>query len=95
MTKIVYEIICGDELAALSGRLDLTVVHTVTRPDAGWEGRVGRIDQSLLDSVLPGNRAGLQYFICGPDAMMDAAEAALAAVGVPVENVHSERFAMV
>jgi ferredoxin-NADP reductase len=37
----------------------------------------------------------LQYFICGPDPLMDAAEGALVDLGVPKSRVHSERFAMV
>ena len=31
--------------------------------------------------------------MCGPDTMMDAAESALAELGVPVEDIHAERFA--
>jgi ferredoxin-NADP reductase len=37
----------------------------------------------------------LQYFICGPDSMMDATEDALVHLGVPKRRVHSERFGMV
>ncbi len=38
-----------------------------------------------------GNR---DWFICGPDPMMDAAEAALVQLGVPAERIHTERFDM-
>ena len=45
----------------------------------------------FLDTLIPA--AGIDTaFICGPAPMMDAAEAALAAVGVPKEKVFIERF---
>jgi ferredoxin-NADP reductase len=34
------------------------------------------------------------YFVCGPDAMMDAAEKSLLRPGVPFDDIHSERFAL-
>jgi ring-1,2-phenylacetyl-CoA epoxidase subunit PaaE len=33
-----------------------------------------------------------EVFICGPAPMMDGAEAALRAHGVPAEHIHTERF---
>jgi ferredoxin-NADP reductase len=36
-----------------------------------------------------------QFFICGPEPMMDAAEAALVELDVQDERVHTERFDMV
>jgi ferredoxin-NADP reductase len=35
------------------------------------------------------------YFICGPTPIMNAMETILADIGVPPENVNSERFDMV
>jgi ferredoxin-NADP reductase len=43
---------------------------------------------------LPDGYTRWQYFICGPDAMMDAAEAALVGLGVPAQRVHTERLDM-
>ena len=43
---------------------------------------------------LPPAYRRFQFFICGPDPMMDAAEAALVKLGVPAERVHTERFDM-
>ncbi len=51
--------------------------------------------QNVLDRYLPPRRERLQYFICGPERMMDTAEGALGKLGVPGERVHSERFGMV
>jgi ferredoxin-NADP reductase len=50
--------------------------------------------EALARHLPPGYRR-FQFFICGPDPMMDAAEAALIGLGVPPERVHTERFDMV
>jgi predicted ferric reductase len=75
-----------DELEQLKDRLDLTVVH-VLEPDY--------VTAEILERHLPPGYRRFQFFICGPDPMMDAAEAALIGLGVPPERVHTERFDMV
>lgn len=92
-----------EEIEGLKSRLNLKVIHILSRPEEGWEGAKGRIDAFVLSRSLTGEDhrrlppryQRLVYFICGPDAMMDAAENALAQLGAPAENVHSERFGMV
>lgn len=86
---------CRDEIEQLKGRVDLKVVHVLSHPGPGWTGATGHIDADLLERHLPARRNSLQYFICGPVSMMDATEDALAQLGVPREQVHSERFVMV
>jgi ferredoxin-NADP reductase len=75
-----------DELEQLRDRLNLTVVH-VLEPDY--------VTAEILGRHLPPGHRRFQYFICGPDPMMDAAEEALIGLGVPPERVHTERFDMV
>jgi predicted ferric reductase len=75
-----------EELEQLKDRLDLTVVH-VLEPDY--------VTAEVLEQHLPAGYRRFQFFICGPDPMMDAAEAALIGLGVPAERVHTERFNMV
>jgi predicted ferric reductase len=84
-----------EELEELKGRLSLTVVHVIERPPDGWEGERGYLTAEILSRHLPAGYRRFQYFICGPDPMMDAAEAALIGLGVPGERVHTERFDMV
>jgi predicted ferric reductase len=86
------EIIFREEIAALQERLDLTLVHVLTHPPAGWTGETGLIDASLLDRHLPQDRNSREYFICGSDPMMDAVESALGKLGVSLEHIHSERY---
>jgi ferredoxin-NADP reductase len=81
-----------EDLVELEGQLDLTVVHVVEEPPAGWSGETGRVDEELLRRWLPVRFERLQYFICGPPQMMDALEDALTRLGVPAERIHSERL---
>ncbi len=81
-----------EEIEELKTRLNLTVVHVLSRPHEGWEGEKGRIDAAVLRRHLPERYKRLQYLICGPEAMMDSIENCLAEIGVPEERVHAERF---
>ena len=84
-----------EDLERLEDRLHLTVVHVLERPPEGWTGETGYLTAEVLARHLPPAYRRFQYFICGPDPMMDAAEAALIRLGVPPERVHTERFDMV
>jgi predicted ferric reductase len=84
-----------EELEQLEDRLNLTVVHVLERPPDDWAGETGYLTAEVLARHLPPGHRRFQFFICGPDPMMDAAEAALIELGVPPEHVHTERFNMV
>ena len=84
-----------EEIEELKIRLNLEVMHVLSRPPEGWKGDEGRIDAVVLAKHLPERYQRLQYFICGSDSMMDATEDALVHLGVPKRRVHSERFGMV
>ena len=83
-----------EPLEELKDRLDLTIVHVLERAPDGWAGETGYITAEVLARHLPNGYRRFQYFICGPDPMMDAAESALIDLGVPPERVHTERFDM-
>jgi predicted ferric reductase len=84
-----------DELERLAERLALTVVHVLERPPRDWAGETGYVTREVLSRHLPPGYRRFQFFICGPNAMMDAVESALIALDVPPERVHTERFDMV
>lgn len=84
-----------EELERLKDRLALTVVHVLDQAPEDWAGESGRVTAEILSRHLPPGYRRFQCFICGPDPMMDAAEAALVELGVPPERVHTERFDMV
>lgn len=90
-------IIFLEELAGLKNRyLDrLEVYHFLEDEAEEIELFNGRLDRAKCEEVfsrLVDVTAADAVFICGPGPMMDAAEAALAARGVPAERVLIERF---
>ena len=84
-----------EELEALKARLDLTVIHVLANPPAGWTGERGFITAEVFKRHLPPPYANHEYFICGPDVMMDAIERALGEMEVPMSKYHSERYSFV
>jgi predicted ferric reductase len=84
-----------EELDQLTQRLRLTIIHVLEKPPAGWTGETGYITADALRRHLPPPYADHEYFICGPDVMMDAIEAALAELHVPLSKYHSERYSFV
>ena len=84
-----------EELETLKSWLGLTVVHVLANPPADWTGEQGYITADLFKRHLPPPYADHEYFICGPDVMMDAIEKALGELGVPLSKYHSERYSFV
>jgi predicted ferric reductase len=84
-----------EELEALKAHLDLKVVHVLSDPPAGWNGEKGFIDAEILMRHLSPPYSDHEYFICGPDPMMDAIEKALGELHVPLSKYHSERYSFV
>jgi predicted ferric reductase len=83
-----------EALEELRTRLQLRVVHVLESPPAAWTGETGLLDEALLlRHLTPGERRGC--FVCGPPRMMDGVERALARLGVPLGDIHSERFDLV
>jgi predicted ferric reductase len=88
-----YDVITfREQLEALKARLALTVVHVLENPPPGWTGEQGFITAAVLQRHLPPSYADHEYFICGPDVMMDAIERALETLGVSSSKYHSERY---
>lgn len=87
-------IIFREELEELHKKLNLTLVHVLEKPPAGWTGEIGFINQSILDRHLPQEKArnSIEIFVCGPPPMMNAVEVLLTRIGVPFGDFHSERF---
>jgi predicted ferric reductase len=84
-----------EELEALKARLNLTIVHVLANPPVSWTGEQGFITAEVFKRHLPPPYADHEYFICGPDVMMDAIENALGELNVPLSKYHSERYSFV
>ena len=74
----------------------LQLIHILSRQATELALGHGRIDAAKISDLCSSLIAVTQVdeaFICGPEAMIEAAEAALQAAGLPNERIHSERFA--
>ncbi len=98
-TLLVYgnraeeQIVYGDELEALARDHGTKVVHALSEPPDGWQGRVGMVDAGLIRQLLASEDMQQWLFVlCGPAAMMAAVENALIAAGIPAGRILSERF---
>ena len=85
-----------NELAQQSdGRFRITYI--LSQPESNWAGLEGRLNQSailkLLEEVPADATRRSEYYICGPDGLMDEARGALKLLGVPTDQVHKESFA--
>jgi ferredoxin-NADP reductase len=84
-----------EDLETLKARLDLTVVYVLQNPPIAWTGEQGYITAEMFKRHLPPPYETHEYFICGPDVMMDAIENALRELSVPLSKYHSERYSFV
>jgi predicted ferric reductase len=82
------------ELAQLRRLLDLEVTEVLRRPVEGWSGHTGDIGVELLSAVLGGGHqaADVDYFICGPPALVSDALSSLDILGAPIDRIHTEQF---
>ncbi len=81
------------ELDGLAKRAGISIKYALTRPPPGWQGLRGRVDPERIRALFsfPEARDWL-FVLCGPPAMMEAAEDAFISLGVPASRVISERF---
>ncbi len=84
-----------DQLQAQFGER-LVLKHTLSQPLDGWNGHTGRLNKTqiirLLEEVKDADFASGQYYLCGPDDMMEEAKRALAILNVPTDSIHKESF---
>ena len=91
-------IIFGKELEALqakySGRFKF--IHVLSQPDSTWNGPQGRLNQTLILKVLEQlsnvEKPDTEFYMCGPEGLMDEVKKALAIMHVPTQRVHKESF---
>jgi len=89
------DVIFRDELEKLKPRLNLEIVHILNEPPKGWDGETGFVTEKILKKYLTDDMREWNYFVCGPDPMMDAVENALGKLHVHLNHIHSERFSFV
>lgn len=81
-----------DEIAALQARFPGTLRFVPVLSDAGddaaWTGARGLVTEHLPADLADDTRA----YLCGPPAMVDAADRALRDQGLPASRIHADRF---
>ena len=72
------------------------VLHVLSRPTYTWTGYKTRIHQASAVTFLKQEFAididKAEYFLCGPEGMMQEVESALKIFNVPTDNIHQEHF---
>jgi ring-1,2-phenylacetyl-CoA epoxidase subunit PaaE len=93
MASVMFNETLQDLKDRYTGRL--TLIHILSRQAQEVDLLEGRIDgdkvRAIIDVLLPVGSMD-EVFICGPEAMIDATEAALRDAGVPERQIHTERF---
>jgi predicted ferric reductase len=84
-----------EELAGLARIMNLVLVPVYESPPPDWRGERGLISMDLLRRHLPPSLAHVQFFVCGPPAMIEDVESALSRLGIRPEQFQSERFDLV
>jgi ferredoxin-NADP reductase len=97
VARTIDELLFRGELQVLQERLDLTVVELVRQPPPGWTGASGAVDDELLTALLPGKfrRNQLDYFLCGPPALVIDVLTVLDGLDIPRPRIHTEQFDLV
>lgn len=83
-----------EEIFALTEKLQLTIVPILEHTPPDWEGEQGYLDLEMLKRYLPENFRDYEVFMCGPQAMLDAARKSLRQLQMPAAQIHSELFDM-
>lgn len=91
----IEDAVFRDELEALEESIELEVIHVPEEPPEGWTGPSGFVDADLLEGRLPEGFDRFQYYICGPEPMMNKVEQALRSLGVSWRRIYTERFQIV
>jgi predicted ferric reductase len=89
-------VVFGDEIREIAaGELDLRVVFVPENPPDDWSGPSGFIDEEVLEEHLSDDELAYEFFICGPEPLMDTVETTLRGFGVPWRRIYTERFQIV
>lgn len=72
------------------------VIHVLTKPSSAWNGPTGRIAQDNIASFIAQfglhNSAMAEYYLCGPEILMDNVTTGLKQLGVAEDNIRKEKF---
>ncbi len=73
---------------------NLTIIHTITRPEESqkeWKGRIGRIDANLVHEYVPNMERAI-FYVCGPPSQVSDLTSVLVSMGVEPSRIRAENF---
>lgn len=93
-TRTQDDMIYYDELMGLHDSKDgLEIFPTFTRQTPpGWSGYARRIDSQMLTEVASPLGVNVQAYVCGPTLMVEAIANGLLQIGIPPNQIRTERF---
>ncbi len=94
VASCLEDLLFREELGFLRGSLDLVVTEVMRRPSDDWEGHYGDLGFGLLSLVLGSTEKpeSVDFFICGPPAMIHDALEVIDDLEVDPRRVHTELF---
>jgi ring-1,2-phenylacetyl-CoA epoxidase subunit PaaE len=73
------------------------VVHTLSQPSEAWSEDIGRLNKTHILKILERfpdiDKNQAEFFLCGPEDMMEEAHRALAILAIPENKIRKESFA--
>lgn len=91
--RVEEQIVYREELEGLTRDHGTRVVHALSEPPQDWAGHRGMVDAGLIREIFASpDKTQWLFVLCGPPAMMEAAEDTLIDLGVPARQILSERF---
>lgn len=91
------DIVFGDELAEIAESQDgpqLKIVHILSRPDEGWEGKRGHIDSDRIQEMSEADPRKAVYYLCCPAPLTESLAEGLVGRGVHPDQIRTERFSL-
>lgn len=88
------DIVFREELTQIEagGYPRLKVTHVLSRPEPGWEGEVGHLDESLILRFCEGRLEGKSFYLCGPPGLVAVSLEALKRLRIPSHRIRREIF---
>ncbi|MBC7923149.1 MAG: ferredoxin--NADP reductase [Ferruginibacter sp.] len=72
------------------------VIHVLSQSEDDWEGHRGRLNQTLilklLEQLPESDQPTTEYYVCGPEGLMEEVKRALSIRRVSPERIHKESF---
>jgi glycine betaine catabolism B len=92
--KVSSEIMYADVFDQGVKQAGLKTVYTLTDPNflpSGWKGRVGRVDQKMVEAEIPDWKERT-FYLSGPHVMVTAFETILKEMGLPQRQIKIDFF---